>query len=76
MTRYLEQVTKIAEDTEDADCRMVCRLFKEVCSDIADGAEIDKFTMDMVDNSDHSERHNIAGSMNRPSIMQELGYKK
>jgi len=49
MTRYLEQVTKIAEDTEDADCRMVCRLFKEVCSDIADGAEIDKFTMNVVE---------------------------
>ena len=83
LTRYLEQVTKIAEDTEDADCIMVCRLFKEICSDIADGAVIDKFTMAVAeaqrerdDNSDHTERHNIAGSMNKPSLMQELAFRK
>ena len=44
---------------------------------VADGTLIHVGQEEFVrDNVDHPERHNIAGSMNRPSAMQEEGYKK
>ena len=83
LTKDLEAVNNIAEKTDDVNCLYVCNMFKDLCTDIAQGAIYDKFTMAVAeaqrereDNSDHPERHNVAGSMNRPSLMQELAFKK
>ncbi len=55
-----------------------CDLVKAIAGGVvADGTLIHVGQEEFVrDNVDHPERHNIAGSMNRPSTMQEKGYKK
>jgi len=82
LTEDLEKVKGIAGKTDDLDCMFVCNLFKDLCEEIAQGAIYDKFTMDVAkmmlekqDNTDNPMRHNVAGSMNRPSLMQEVAFK-
>ena len=75
----LTKVNEIADTTDNVECMLVCNMFKELCEDLASKMEYDDFTMAVAtktNSMDDEHRHNIAGGMNSPSVMQEIAFKE
>jgi hypothetical protein len=80
MTEDLIRVKEIEKSTDSMGTKQVCHLFIDLCESIAKGVVVDDFTMSIVEQQmdalDRPDRHNVAGTMNRPSTMQQIAYEE
>ena len=74
LAKGLQRAKDIVASSDNMATVEIANMYIELCAEIADGVQVDPFTMSIaeqqLDNKDRFERHNI-NPANRPSLMQE-----
>ncbi len=80
LTRGLQRAKDIVASSDNMATVEVANMYIELCTEIADGMQVDPFTMSVaeqqLDSIDRADRHSIAGGMNNPSPMQVEAFEE
>ena len=73
LTPKLIVVKTIRDSTDNMTTAKVCNMYIDLCAEIANAVKptvTGKIAEQMQDNIDRTERHNVAGALNKPTAEQ------
>ncbi len=79
LTKGLQRAKDIVGSSDNMATVEVANMYIELCAEIADGIQVDPFTMSIaeqqLDSIDRADRHSASGHMNDSSLGAKLAYK-